>query len=121
MEHAATALAHESARQMFGPLVDHELAAADAAALRSHLHACPECQEGLVRYQRAVSLVRETPRLGAPADFAHRVMKRIRKRRRAGTGPQGEQLLGHWNASGEAVAAVVLAALAAALVIFALL
>lgn len=120
MEFASTALAHDRVQQMFGPLVDHELGPTEEVALRTHLDHCTECMQGFERYQRAVSLVRGAPHEQVPADFAHRVLKRIRKRRHSLFGFHGGRLLEQWNVPGEAVVAVLIAALVAAILLMTL-
>jgi anti-sigma factor RsiW len=105
---------------MFAPLLDAELPAWDEAALRTHLSDCARCQQGLARYQRAVELLREAPRARAPAGFATRVLRRVRRRRRAlREGPQGARFFEQVSIPAEAAIPIVLAALIAAILVLA--
>ncbi|HEY3447729.1 MAG TPA: zf-HC2 domain-containing protein [Myxococcales bacterium] len=106
-------MAHQEAQALFAPMVDHELAPAQEAELKSHLEHCPECQHGFEKYSRAVTLVRSVSRERAPADFAQQVLKRVRKRRRW----QGTQIFESVGMPAQAGIAVLIAAAIAAVVV----
>ena len=118
MEAAATSLEHGEAQALFAPMVDHELPAQQEEALRSHLMACPDCQQGFEKYTRAVALVRSVGREKVPDDFTAQVLKRVRKRRRTLFGLQGAQFLERIHIPIEGAIAVIIAACLAALIFF---
>ncbi len=76
------AIAHEQAKDLFGPMAEGELSSVEAKSLTAHLSGCAECRVDFQQYERAVVLVREVGRERAPEGFATSVMKRIRRRRR---------------------------------------
>jgi anti-sigma factor RsiW len=73
---------HEQAQELFGPMLDGDIAATQAAGLRAHLSDCVECRTGFDQYEKAISLVRGIGREQAPEGFATRVLRRVRRRRR---------------------------------------
>ena len=118
MEASATLLEHGEAQALFAPMVDHELPPQQEAALKSHLSACHDCQQGFEKYSRAVALVRSVGREKVPDDFTAQVLKRVRKRRRAYFGLQGARIFEHIGIPIEgAVVVVILAAAVVALVL----
>jgi anti-sigma factor RsiW len=74
--------AHERAQELFGPMLDGDIAATQAASLRAHLTDCAECRTGFDQYEKAISLVKDVGRERAPEGFATRVLRRVRRRRR---------------------------------------
>jgi anti-sigma factor RsiW len=118
VEAAATLLEHGEAQALFAPMVDHELPPKQEEALRSHLQACPDCQQGFEKYTRAVALVRSVGREKVPDDFTAQVLRRVRKRRRAFFGPQGGRFFEHINIPIEGSIAIIIAACLAALIFF---
>lgn len=119
MNAAAHGLAHNEAQKMFARLVDSDLPAREEAALRSHLDDCAECRRGFEKYERAVALVRSVGRERAPADFANQVMRRVRRRRRGAFGLQGARFFEEVSIPVEAAIPVILAAIVAAILVFA--
>lgn len=119
MEAAVTPLGHSEAQALFAPLVDRELEPGEEAALRSHLDACAECRQGWERYERAVALVRGVARERAPKDFAVGVVRRVRRRRRGAFGLQGARFFEQVSIPAEAAIPVIIAAIVAAILVFA--
>ena len=119
MDLASTALDHARAQAMFAPLVDAELPSTDLRLLRTHLSDCAQCQEGLERYERAVQLMRQAPPAKVPGSFASVVLRRVRKRRRSAMA-QGARFFEHVSIPAEAAIPIVIAAVAAAILLFAL-
>jgi anti-sigma factor RsiW len=118
---ASTALDHARAQAMFAPLVDAELPSADLRLLRTHLSDCAQCQVGLERYERAVQLMRQAPPAKVPGSFASVVLRRVRKRRRSAmASAQGARFFEHVSIPAEAAIPIVIAAVAAAILLFAL-
>ncbi len=108
-------LDHARAQEMFAPLLDAELPADEALLLRRHLSGCEQCQQGLLRYERAVELVRGAERARAPVGFAAQVLKRLRKRRRASvSGAQGAGFFQQVSLPVEAAIPILIAAAVAA-------
>jgi anti-sigma factor RsiW len=117
---ASPSLDHARARELFAPLLDAELPAAEVQLLRRHLSDCPQCQQGFLRYERAVELLRDAKRARAPAGFAARVLQRVRKRRRNSVlGAQGARFFQHVSIPVEAAIPILLAAAVAAALLFA--
>jgi anti-sigma factor RsiW len=117
VEAAATALEHQQAQALFAPMVDHELAPQEEAALKSHLSSCRDCQAGFEKYSRAVALVRAVGRERVPDDFTAQVLKRVRKRRRAYFGLQGARIFEHIGIPSEGAIIVIIAAALVALML----
>jgi anti-sigma factor RsiW len=119
---ASTALDHARAQAMFAPLVDAELPSADLRLLRTHLSDCAQCQVGLERYERAVQLMRQAPPAKVPGSFASVVLRRVRRRRRSAmaSAVQGARFFEHVSIPAEAAIPIVIAAVAAAILLFAL-
>ena len=117
MNSAATPLEHAQAQELFGLLVDEELAPGEERALKSHLDACAGCKQEFEQYARTVSLVRSLDRERAPRELTAQVMKRVRRRRRRLFGAQGALFFEHVSVPAEVAVPVVLAVVAAAVVI----
>lgn len=74
-------LSHSAAKAFFPALLDQELPAPEEAKVRGHLAECPSCNEGFVKYERAVMRVRNLERIRAPDLLATRILQRTKKRR----------------------------------------
>lgn len=65
-------------QELFSPCLDGELTPDEAARLREHCDACPECRAALTEWQSAAQVLRENDRdIVAPPGFSAGVMARI--------------------------------------------
>jgi len=104
---------HERAQDRLSAYLDHDLGAAERAALDAHLAACPHCAADLEDLRDAVDLLRRLPDPEPPAFLATRVMARI---------AAGETRVPSWRRwlepLGTPLVGATLAAAAAALAVF---
>lgn len=108
---------HQEVRSMFPALVDDELPGDLVANLRAHLATCAECRNGWVRYERAVSLVRQVPKEKPPAALTAAILRRIRRRKSQALRRDGRLAMAYRVPYG-VVLPIVLAAAVAALLFF---
>ena len=108
---------HQRAQELFGPMLEGDIAATQAASLQAHLTDCVECRTGFEQYERAISLVREVGREPAPQGFAARVLRRTRRRRRWSHLQGGRFLELTWFPAAEVMIPVLIAATVALLII----
>ncbi len=74
-------------RERIDPLLDGELAAADAAALQEHLAGCPACRAEVALARSLQGALRDgLPPLACPPEVSRRVMETARREARAGRG-----------------------------------
>jgi anti-sigma factor RsiW len=112
-------VAHETAPELFGALLDGEISTSQEEGLRAHLSGCVECRTGFDRYERAISLVREVGREHAPEGFATTILRRVRRRRRLSHFNGARLLEVTSTPAAEVMIPVLIAAAVAALIIFA--
>ncbi len=74
-------LSKNEIERLFVGAIDGALAEADSAQFESELAHDPELQSRFLKYQRAVSTLRNAPKEKAPPGLASLVVRRIRRRR----------------------------------------
>jgi len=111
-------LSHREATNLFPALIDQELADREAARLKAHLDGCVECREDWDRYSRAVTLVRKVEREPAPPALTSTILRRVRRRRFRGLRAL-EFFDSNYRFPYEVLLPILLAALVAALLLFA--
>ena len=74
-------LSKNEVERLFVGAVDHALAEPEAKEFDAELAADPELKAKFARYQRAISLLKETPKERAPDALASLILRRTRRRR----------------------------------------
>lgn len=74
-------LSQNEVERLFTGAVDGALAEQEASEFDAELAANPELKAQFARYQRAISLLKETPKEKAPAALASLILRRTRRRR----------------------------------------
>jgi anti-sigma factor RsiW len=75
-------LGHTEARDLFSAYVDEDLAEPEEERFLEHLDGCPECHQGLERFEDTIAQVRGLPRHRLPASFTRQVLRRAKHRNR---------------------------------------
>jgi anti-sigma factor RsiW len=81
MRAVSPALKSEEVEELFSGAVDGGLKGSDDARLRAALAADPELRARFEKYQKAISLLKGTPKEKAPPALASTIMRRVRRRR----------------------------------------
>lgn len=74
-------LSKNDVERLFTGAVDGALAEKEATEFDSELEADPELKAKFAKYQRAISLLKETPREKAPDALSSLILRRTRRRR----------------------------------------
>jgi len=74
-------LSKDEVERLFTGAVDGALAEQDASEFDAELAANPELKAQFAKYQRAISMLRETPREKAPDALSSLILRRTRRRR----------------------------------------
>ncbi len=74
-------LSKNEVERLFVGAVDHALAEPEAKEFDAELAANPELKAKFAKYQRAISLLKETPKEKAPDALASMILRRTRRRR----------------------------------------
>ena len=74
-------LSKNEVERLFVGAVDGALAEQEASEFDAELSANPELKAQFARYQRAISMLRETPREKAPDALSSLILRRTRRRR----------------------------------------
>lgn len=108
-------LAPKDEERLFVGAVDDALAPAEAKELETELAENPELKAKFAKYQRAISLLKESPREKAPDALASLILRRTRRRRFQGRNRELQQS----RFPVEVVVPLLIAALVALFMLFA--
>ena len=102
-------LSKDEVERLFTGAVDGALAEKDASEFDAELAANPELTAQFAKYQRAISMLKETPREKAPDALSSLILRRTRRRRFANRTRE----IQHAHFPAEVVIPMIIAALVA--------